>query len=140
MSGEFCDTNILVYAYDRSAGAKHARASQLVIGLWQARQGVISVQVLQEFFTIVTRKIAAPLSVTDARAIVVDLAAWRTIAPVAADVLAAIDFHARWQVSFWDAMVLVAARKARANLVWSEDLSHGQEYDGILVRNPFVTP
>lgn len=137
MSGEFCDTNILVYAYDSTAGAKRERAQRLLERLWQTGDGVVSVQVLQELFVTVTRKVAHPLPTEEARAVVADMAAWQVVAPDAADVLEAIDGTLRWQVTFWDAMLLVAAKRAEVAVLWSEDLNDGQVYDGVSVRNPF---
>ena len=137
MSGEFCHTNVIVYAYDSSAGAKREQAMRLMNRLWETRTGILSVQVLQELFVTLTRKVAQPLPLSQARQLVSDLATWPVLAPDSADVLEAIDGTARWQISFWDAMLVTAARKAGANLIWSEDLNDGQQYDGVTVRNPF---
>ena len=139
MSVEFVDTTILVYAHDVSAGEKRTRARQLVDGLLTTNSGAVSIQVLQELFVTLTRKIPQPLSVDEARAIVADLASWRVMEPTRQDVLGAIDAALRWQVSFWDAMILHAASKAQATVVWSEDLSDGQRYGAVVVRNPFRT-
>lgn len=136
MSLEFCDTNVLVYAYDVSAGLKHERARALVDRLWRDEAGALSVQVLQEVFVTLTRKLAVQVDVGTARGIVADLATWRVIEPAAADVLEAIDGAVRWQVSFWDAMILTTAQLADAQVLWSEDLSDGQRFDGVTVRNP----
>src|SRR5690348_81877 len=137
MSGEFCDTNVLVYAYDSTAGAKRDRAVELLSRLWTSGTGVISVQVLQELFVALTRKVQYPLSVTDAREVISDMTAWRVVRPSSEDVLSAIDGVTRWQVSFWDAMMLTMAIRAGAETVWSEDLNDGQRYDGAIMRNPF---
>jgi predicted nucleic acid-binding protein len=138
MSAEFCDTNILVSAYDRTAGTKRELARELVQRLWREESGAVSIQVLQELFVTLIRKIAPPVETRIARGIVADLATWRVIEPRVGDVLAAIDVTGRWQVSFWDAMILTAAERAGARVVWSEDLSHGQSYDGVAVKNPFA--
>lgn len=140
MSGEFCDTNVIVYAYDSTAGAKREQAMRLMNRLWGTSAGILSVQVLQELFVTLTRKVAQPLPLPQARQLVSDLATWPVFAPDSADVLEAIDGTARWQISFSDAMLVTAARKAGANLIWSEDLNDGQQYDGITVRNPFRAP
>ena len=140
MSVEFCDTNVIVYAYDTSAGGKRGRARALLDQLWETGEGALSVQALQELFNALTRKAAQPLSHVDARTIVADMATWRVVMPGAAEVLAAIDGAARWQVSFWGATVLVTASKAGATVVWTEDLNHGQLYDGVLARNRFISP
>jgi predicted nucleic acid-binding protein len=98
---------------------------------------VVSIQVLQELFYTVTRKIASPLSAEEARRIVEDLTRWRVFAPAPADVLAAIDASVDWRLSFWDAMLLVAANRVGASTLWSEDLNDGQTYGTVTVRNPF---
>jgi predicted nucleic acid-binding protein len=137
MSAEFCDTNLFVYAYDVTAGARRRHAQGILARLWDSADGVISVQVLQELFVALTRKIPQPLPGHEARAIVSDLTTWRVVEPSARDVLTAIDGAARWQLSFWDAMILTAANRAGATTVWSEDLNDGQRFDGVVVRNPF---
>lgn len=137
MSAEFCDTNVLAYAYDRSAGVKRDRAKQCIDRLWHQRNGVVSIQVLQELFVTLTRKTTPRLSNQDARIIVEDIATWQVVEPNADDVIEAINAADRWQVSFWDAMILIAAKKAGATAVWSEDLNAGQSYGEVEVRNPF---
>jgi predicted nucleic acid-binding protein len=140
MSAEFCDTNIFVYAHDPSATEKHRRAVQLIDRLWDSGAGTLSVQVLQELFVTLTRKLPSPLDPREARAIIGDLTSWRVIEPAGADVLTAIDCSMRWQISFWDAMLITTAAKGEATVLWSEDLNDGQEYDGVTVRNPFKMP
>ena len=137
MSGELCDTNVIVYAYDTTAGAKRDRARELLQRLWESGEGILSVQVLQELFVTLTRKFATSVTVGDARQLVADMATWHVFAPGAGDVLDAVDASARWQLPFWDAMVLIAARRGGADVVWSEDLNDGQAYDGVVVSNPF---
>ncbi len=138
MSVEFCDTNVLVYAHDLGAGEKRARAVHLIDGLWERGNGALSVQVLQELYVTLTRKLAPPIQPAEARAIIADLTNWTVVAPDSAAVLAAIDASARWQVSFWDAMVITAAQQAGAETIWSEDLSHDQRFGNLTVRNPFA--
>jgi predicted nucleic acid-binding protein len=137
MSAEFCDTNVFVYAYDVSAGAKRDQARHLLERLWASGDGVVSVQVLQELYVTLTRKVTPPLAPPEARALVQDITTWQVVEPGRHDVLAAIDAAQRWRISFWDAMILTAASRAGAAIVWSEDLSDHQTYDGTLVRNPF---
>lgn len=135
-NAEFCDTNLLVSTYDASAGVK--RAGPAPAGaLWLSGTGVLSIQVLQELDVSLTRKLAQPLPPQQARQIVADLAIWRLVTPTGHDVLEAIDANLRWQVAFWDAMLVTAARKAGAGVLWSEDLNDGQNFDGTVVRNPF---
>ena len=135
---QFLDTNVLVYAHDRSAGEKYRRALYLLEQVATQENAALSVQVLQEFFVTVTTKLPKPLPVHDAAAIVSDLGTLPTHAPDVMDVLAAIDIHDRLQVSFWDAMILRSASVLRCSVVWSEDLAHERHYDDLEVRNPFI--
>lgn len=134
---QFVDTNVLVYAHDVTAGDRHVKARSLIEELWRSRDGCLSVQVLQEFFVTTTRKIPKPLEISAAARIVGDLARWHVHAPVSDDVLAAIDLHRQTQVSFWDAMILRSAKQLGCQIVQSEDLNPGQDYEGVQVRNPF---
>jgi predicted nucleic acid-binding protein len=133
----FVDTNILLYAHDDSAGAKQVQARTLVEQLWEARNGCLSVQVLQEFFVNVTRKIAKPLDAETAKEIIADYALWYLHVPAADDVLAAIGIHQRTGISFWDAMIVRSAAEIGCAVLLSEDLNAGQEYSGVRVENPF---
>ena len=135
---QFVDTNILVYAHDRSAGVKHIQASDLLLDLWQTRSGCLSIQVLQEFYVTITRKVAMPLAYTEAAAIVGNLTHWRVYAPGPKDLLGAIDLEHRCQISFWDAMIVHSAARLGCKLIWSEDFNPGQIYDGIRLLNPFA--
>jgi predicted nucleic acid-binding protein len=134
----FIDTNILVYAYDRSAGRKHTAAARLVEQCWGDENGCLSIQVLQEFYVTVTRKIATPLDYQTARQIVSDLAHWRIHIPEANDVLQAIDLQQTYRLSFWDAMVLQSATRLGCTQLLSEDLSHGETYSTVQVINPVI--
>lgn len=138
MNAEFCDTNVLVYAHDISGGSKRERAQRLVERLWHSGDGVVSIQVLQELYVVLTRKLPRPIGPDDAKMVVAALCSWQVVEPTAHDVLDAIDASRRWRVSFWDAMLLTAAHRAGAAVLWSEDLSDGARYDGLVVRNPFV--
>jgi predicted nucleic acid-binding protein len=133
----FLDTNILVYAYDRSAGQKHNLAVQLMEGCWENENGCLSLQVLQEFFVTVTRKIATPLDHQTTRQIVADLAQWRLHAPKASDLIQAIDLQHDYQLSFWDALVVQSATSLGCKQLLSEDLNHGQVYGDVQAINPF---
>jgi predicted nucleic acid-binding protein len=133
----FIDTNILVYAFDRSAGEKNTISAQLVKDCWENETGFISIQILQEFVVNVTRKIAAPLDHQMARQIVADLAQWRVHSPEVSDLLQALDFQERYQLSFWDALVLQSAAHLGCKQLLSEDLNHGQTYGDVQVINPF---
>lgn len=136
---QFVDTNILVYAHDSSAGAKHERAQGVLERLWENRDGCISVQVLQEFFVNVTRKIPKPLDDGAAKEVIADMSYWCVHAPAADDILAAISIHQRTGISFWDAMIVRSAAEFGCKLIYSEDLNHGQLYEGVRVENPFLS-
>ena len=136
MNKFFVDTNILVYAYDVSEGKKHRIASALIEDLWNTENGVISVQVLQEFFVTVTRKVAQPVTPAVAREWTSRYMSWQVVAADGQAVLNAIDLQSQYQVSFWDAMILQAALRAEASTLLSEDLNHGQQYGAVVVENP----
>ena len=134
---QFVDTNVLVYAHDVSAGAKHQRARELVQSLWQQRAGCLSVQVLQELYVTLTRKVPQPPDEETVLQIVRDLSFWRVHTPNAEDVLGAIVLRRRFGISFWDAMILWSASQLGCSVLWSEDLSPDQSYAGVQVMNPF---
>jgi predicted nucleic acid-binding protein len=133
----FVDTNILIYAHDVDAGRKHDVAAERVRELWISRDGVVSIQVLQELYVNVTRKIPKPLSRKVARELVGTYAAWTVQRVGASDVVRASEIEERHKLSFWDALIVVAAHKAAATTLLSEDLSHGQRIEGVRVENPF---
>lgn len=136
---QFVDTNILVYAHDRSAGDKQVGAESLLRELWQSRQGCLSLQVMQEFYVTVTRKVPQPLSPERAAGIITDLKAWQVHLPDVDDVLKAIVLQEQYKISFWDAMILHSAKQLGCKTVWSEDLNTRQQYQGVQVMNPFVS-
>ena len=137
-TNQFVDTNILVYAHDSSAGEKHERASALIRSMWQSENGCLSIQVLQEFYVTVTRKVVHPLSTAQAAQIIGDLGVWRMHTPTVADVLDAIQIQTRYQISFWDAMIIQSANQLKCETLWSEDLNHSQVYRTVQVQDPFV--
>jgi predicted nucleic acid-binding protein len=131
----FFDTNILVYADDKSAPAKQRRALELVAEHRRARTGVVSLQVLQEYFVTVTRKLRVDAGT--ARRKVELLAEFDVASPDIADVLAAIDLHRLHGFSFWDALILRTAKQAGCRVLFSEDWQHASEVDGVRIINPF---
>jgi predicted nucleic acid-binding protein len=134
---QFVDTNILIYAHDISAGQKHSRARELIRDLWQSAEGCLSVQVLQEFYVNVTQKVAKPLPAETAAQIIADLSVWEVHCPKTEDVLGAIRLQKRYQLSFWDAMIVASALQLGCQVLWSEDLNAGQVYDQVEVQSPF---
>lgn len=135
----FIDTNILVYAHDIDAGPKHRTAKTMLHILSEQRSGVLSMQVLQEFYVNVTRKIATPLSKAEARAIVEDFAHW-CIGTTPSDMRQAFLIEDGARIGFWDALIVAAAVKAGASRILSEDMNHGQSIAGIPIENPFLLP
>ena len=138
MSGRtFIDTNILVYAHDLDAKAKHHTAKEVLRELWRERQGVLSPQVLQEFYVNVTRKIRHPISREAARLVVNTYAIW-CIDTTATEIASAFRVEDESHVNFWDALIVAAALKSGATRILSEDLNPGQRISGIRIENPFV--
>ena len=131
----FVDSNVLIYAHDRTAGGRHDRARELLDGLWDTMAGCVSVQVLQEFFV----HVRPVIGVTEARKRVTDYATWRVHAPVATDVIEAIDIHRDYTISFWDAMIVRSASMLGCEVLITEDLNDGQSYRGVRAANPFAT-
>ncbi len=134
----FVDTNILLYAHDHTAGAKHARAKALVKELWLSQRGVLSRQVLQEFCANVRKKTSAPLPMEELRALVADYLTWEVVQNLPESIPKALDLEIRFRISFWDALIIHAAQEAGAAILYSEDLSSGQHYGPVQVINPLT--
>jgi predicted nucleic acid-binding protein len=135
----FVDTNVFVYARDASDIAKQQRALAWIEHLWRTADGRTGVQVLQEYYVTVTRKLSPGLPADDARADVADLWSWRPI-PVQEPVLsAAWSIEDRFGLSFWDALIVAATREARCGTLLTEDLQHAMEIDGVRIVDPFLT-
>lgn len=135
---EFVDTNILLYAYDAAAGERHDRAAALVDRLWRERRGAVSVQVLQEFYVNATRKVAKTIDTEVAVDVLKSLMRWRVHSPLPDDVIAAAMLSSRYQLSFWDAMIVRSAAELRCDTLWTEDLNEGQVIEGVRLSNPFA--
>src|SRR5262249_14845595 len=131
--------NILMYAHDKAAGAKHDRAKALVEELWRDRTGVISTQVLQELAVYLQRKTAKPLDAMTTRDIVADYLTWQIVVNGGDSTLGSLQLETRYQISFWDALVVHAALSAGTEVLYSEDLSEGQLYGPVRVINPFTS-
>jgi predicted nucleic acid-binding protein len=138
MNGKvFLDTNILVYAHDLDAGMKHAVAVEIVKDMWEKRTGVLSTQILQEFYISVTRKIKNPISPFEAREIIKTYACWEIRENTSISVIRASEIEEKHRISFWDALVVVAAYEGKVDKILTEDLNSGQLIEGILIENPF---
>jgi predicted nucleic acid-binding protein len=131
----FVDSNVLVYADDRGAGSKRDRARALIREVMLARTGVLSLQVLQEYFSVATKKLGLPAAAARRR---VALASRLDVVILGVqDVLGAIDLHRLHGFSIWDALVIRAALNAGCRILYSEDLQDGRRIDGLEIVNPF---
>ncbi len=134
----FVDTNILLYAHDSEAGRKGEIATEWIKPLWESGNGVLSIQVLQEFYVNVTRKIARPLSIPQAREILRIYRAWIKHDTTIDTVLRATEISELVQISFWDSLIIASAEQAGCGELLSEDLNAGQVIAGVKVINPFA--
>ncbi len=132
----FVDSNILIYAHDADAKSKHETAKAVVAELWSKRTGVLSMQVLQEFYVNVTRKIAIPLSKSIARTVVNSYVIW-CAETTPAEISLAFQIEDESRIGFWDALIVASAVKCGASRILSEDLHAGQMIAGVRVENPF---
>jgi predicted nucleic acid-binding protein len=142
MTGErllsFVDTNVLVYAFDKSSSAKKRVAALLLNELMEDDRLRVSTQVLQELFVTLTRKVSQRCSNEEALRVLEDLAAWPLMVVDFAAIRAAIELAHQAQLSFWDALVVVAAARSGAAVLYTEDLNDGQEILGVRITNPFA--
>lgn len=133
----FVDTNILIYAHDADAKEKCQRAKEALNELWDERTGVLSMQVLQEFYINVTRKIAIPLSKDAARRIVDSYLTW-CMQTTATEISAAFRIEDESKIGFWDALIVASAVRSGSARILSEDFNDGQVISGIRIENPFA--
>jgi predicted nucleic acid-binding protein len=134
----FIDTNVLVYAHDTDAGARHAAAKTLLAELWDNRNGSLSTQVLQEFYAVVTRKFKPPMPRAKARAIVAAYGEWCDVATEPQLIVAASRLEEEHRLSFWDSLIVQAAIQAGAELLVSEDMQNGRRFGALTIENPFA--
>lgn len=133
----FVDTNILIYSRDASEPEKQPRAEAWRRALWERRAGRLSTQVLNEFYQVVTRKLTPGMPVARARAEVSALFHWEPVSLTPEVTRAAWHFEDRFQLSYWDALIVAAAHVADCEHLLSEDFQDGQDFDGLRVVNPF---
>ncbi|MCP9455872.1 MAG: PIN domain-containing protein [Nitrospira sp.] len=133
----FFDTNILIHAYDLDAGEKREHARRALQDAWENENGILSTQVLQEFYVNVTRKIPQPIPPAKARGILGNYASWDVVRNGLKTILMASEIEERHRLSFWDSMIVAAAAEGGATRILTEDLGHGQVIEGIEVVNPF---
>jgi predicted nucleic acid-binding protein len=138
MSGRtFIDSNVLIYGHDIDAGRKYQIAKAILRDLWAERTGVLSAQVLQEFYVNVTRKIRTPLERHAARNVVSSYSVWCVESTTPEDIVAASQIEEDVKINFWDALIIALAAKTRAERLLSEDLNADQSIAGIRITNPF---
>ena len=136
MSLAFFDTNVLVYTEDLRFQEKQQRATRLVEEHWLADTAIVSLQVLQEYYATVTRKLNTPLDRAQRRVEI--LASAKVVRFEVRDLIASIELQRLTQVSFWDALILHAARISGAGVLYSEDFQHGAIWASVRIVNPFV--
>ena len=134
----FVDTNLLVYAYDSSAGKKWRTSSEVLSLLWTNRTGVLSTQVVQELFVSVTQKVKNPIPPEAAKEIVSDLLRWPLVVNDGKNILRAVDLQVRYHFSFWDSLILQAAIASKSEFLLSEDFQSGQVVESVTIFNPFL--
>ena len=127
----FFDTNVVLYAFDASGGAKRQIAGDLICDHMENRTIAVSAQVLGEFFVNVTGKFVPPMSTDDAKEAVDQLRQFTVVSLDPVLVLRAIEAHQQYQLSYWDGLIVAAAERADCEVLYSEDLNHGQEYFGV---------
>jgi predicted nucleic acid-binding protein len=133
----FIDTNVLIYAHDVDAKRKHEAAKSVLHELWSEHTGVLSMQVLQEFYVKVTRKISRPISKESARLVVNSYTIW-CVDTTPAEISTAFRIEDESRIGFWDALIVASALRSGATRILSEDLNAGQTIAGIHIQNPFV--
>lgn len=134
----FVDTNVLVYAFDKSGSPKNQLAQRLMNELMEEDRLRLSTQVLQELFVTLTRKVSQRCSSEEALAVLEDLTAWPLMVVDYVAIRAAVRLADQAKLSFWDALVVVAAARTGAAVLYSEDLNDGQKILGVRISNPFV--
>jgi predicted nucleic acid-binding protein len=137
----FLDTNIFIYSIDSSAELEEKRtvARNLVKTHIREESGVISIQVMQEFFQVATRKIQTPISVEDALLFMQYMANLQVVTPDSDMVVAAVRLHQEHSLSFWVALILQAAKTVNCSRILTEDLQDGFCLDALIVKNPFLS-
>jgi predicted nucleic acid-binding protein len=134
----FVDTNILMYAHDRSGGEKHNRAVAALQEVWGSKLGVVSTQVLHELCVNLRRKANPPLSSERTRQVLQNYLSWEVFVLKPESVLQAMDIENQYKVSFWDALIIYSAEACGASVLYSEDFSDGQNYGSVRVQNPLL--
>ncbi|MFG1794486.1 PIN domain-containing protein [Nocardia sp. NPDC049149] len=133
----FIDTNILIYAFDTDAGERHAMAQAVLSDLWANGTGLLSAQVLAEFYNVAIRKLSPRMSIKRARSVIAAYSEWCSMDTHPLIVMNASFLQETHKVSWWDAVIIEAASQSGAKYLLSEDLQHGRRFGELEVRNPF---
>jgi predicted nucleic acid-binding protein len=133
----FVDTNVLIYAHDADAVPFQRLAATLLEDLWEKESGILSTQVVEEFYVRVTRKISTPLKPAEARGIIVNYFAWQVEPITPSTILLASEIERRHPLSYWEALIVATASQAGAEKILSDVLPHGKLIEGIYIKNPF---
>ncbi|MGD2123209.1 MAG: PIN domain-containing protein [Gemmatimonadota bacterium] len=133
----FVDTNVLVYLRDRRDPDRQRKAAEWIGHLWESRLGRLSAQVLHEYYVTVTAKLRPGLSRAEAQEDALALQAWSPLPLTVPLMEDAWDVQDRWSFSFWDSLIIAAARAQGCGVLLTEDLTHGQDLDGLRVMSPF---
>ena len=136
MTDAFIDTNVLLYA--ASSAPEEAAKADIAAALLETLDFGVSVQVLQEFYVNATGKLARHIPIEKVERILLHLREQPVAALTTQLFNAAVDLKHRYRISYWDAAIIAAAKELGAKTIYSEDLAHGQSYDGVQVVNPFV--
>ena len=134
----FVDTNVLVYAHDRSDPTKQTIAQEILKQLWIDGTGTVSTQVLQETYVVTTSRHKLAMSPHEARDLIATYSAWPTVVIVPTLILTASCLAEEHGLSLWDALVVESARVAGAATLLTEDMQHGREFGGVTVTDPFA--
>ncbi|RIK04939.1 MAG: PIN domain nuclease [Acidobacteria bacterium] len=133
----FVDTNVLVYAHDSSDRRRHEIATAVLRDTWISRMGVLSTQVLSEFYVVATRKLRVPFTSREARAIINSYSAWKVVVVDPTSIIAATLLEEEHSFSFWDALIIESAMRGGATEILSEDFQDRRQIGGLTIRNPF---
>lgn len=133
----FIDTNVLVYAYDVKAKSKHEVAKNILNDCWNNRSGIVSTQVLQEFYVTITKKLPKTIPLQEARDIVEEFLSWSVYEVTPADIISASESEEKLRYSFWDSLIITSAQRAKASILYSEDMRDGQHIGDLTIINPF---
>jgi len=140
MSGKFfLDTNIFVYSFDVSAPKKAQRAAQLILQAIQTRRGIVSYQVVQEFFNVALRRFVQPMTSVDAEQYL--STTFRPLLAVHSSHALygeALRLSARFKLSWYDSLIVASAIEGECDVLYSEDLQHGQQFGSLQLANPFI--